>query len=78
MDARTLEAIPATTELGRMIKLNVVTEKVGLGTDTIYRLARVGKFPKPIKVGPFASRWSEVEVDQYLRDRAALRVGAAV
>lgn len=78
MAARTMEAIPATAELGRMIKLNEVTEKVGLGTDTIYRLARAGKFPKQIKVGPFASRWSEVEVDQYLRDRAALRDGAAV
>lgn len=63
---------------GRLLKLEAVTEKVGTGRDTIYRLARAGKFPKPIKVGPFASRWSEVEVDQYLRERAALRDGGSV
>ena len=78
MDARTMETAPATAWPGKLLKLEAVTEKVGTGRDTIYRLARAGKFPKPIKVGPFASRWSEVEVDQYVRDRAALRDGATV
>jgi len=78
MDSKTMAAQPATAWPGKLIKLEAVTEKVGIGRDTIYRLARAGKFPKPIKVGAFASRFSEVEVDQYLRDRAALRDGAAV
>lgn len=77
MDSNMTAAQSVTAWPGRLLKLEAVTEKVGTGRDTIYRLARAGKFPKPIKVGPFASRWSEVEVDQYLRDRAALRDGGA-
>jgi prophage regulatory protein len=57
----------------RMLRLNDVIKKVGLGRDSIYRLARGKGFPKPIKLGERASAWFEDEVDAYLEKRAAER-----
>jgi prophage regulatory protein len=58
-----------------IIRLPAVMGLIGLGRDTIYRLARQGKFPKPIKLGERASGWYEHEVVAWGHDRAALRRG---
>jgi prophage regulatory protein len=46
----------------RLIKLDEVKRRVGLGKTMIYRLIQQGKFPGPYKLSPFASRWSEREI----------------
>lgn len=50
---------------------------IGLGRDTVYRLVREGKFPKPIKLSARASGWYEHEVVAWGQQRAALRGGVA-
>jgi prophage regulatory protein len=57
----------------RILRLPSVKTKTGLGHDTIYRGAREGWFPKPIKLTPRASGWLESEVDAWIEDRAAER-----
>jgi prophage regulatory protein len=61
----------------RILRLPAVEAKTGLGHDSIYRLARIGEFPKPVKISERASGWLEHEVDEYIAKRAALRGTAA-
>ncbi len=57
----------------RILRLPAVRAKVGLGTDSIYRGARQGWFPRPVKLSERASGWFEDEIDAYLAQRAAIR-----
>ena len=64
--------MPAPTKR-RVLRLPQVIEKTGLGRDSIYRGAREGWFPKPIKLSARASGWFEDEIDADLERRAAVR-----
>lgn len=44
------------------IRLSEVKRLTGLSTATIYRLAKVGKFPGQIKIGEQAVAWIKSEV----------------
>jgi prophage regulatory protein len=46
----------------RLLKLDEVKQRVGLGRSMIYRMIQEGRFPVPYKVSAFASRWSEHEI----------------
>ncbi|MBL1320108.1 MAG: AlpA family transcriptional regulator [Methylophaga sp.] len=59
-------------------KLLEVKNTTGLSGSSIYRMAKSGTFPKPIKLGVRSSGWIASEVDQWLDDRiAASRNGEA-
>ena len=60
----------------RVLRLPQVIEKTGLGRDSIYRGAREGWFPKPIKISERASGWFEDETDEFLERRAVARDGS--
>lgn len=57
----------------RVLRLPAIESKSGLKRDSIYRLAREGKFPRPIKLSERASGWFEDEIDAWLEKRAAER-----
>jgi prophage regulatory protein len=46
----------------RLIRIDEVKRRVGLGKTMIYRLIKQKAFPAPYKLSPFASRWSEREI----------------
>jgi len=46
----------------RLIRLDEVKCRVGLGKTMIYRLIQQQRFPAPYKISKFASRWSEREI----------------
>jgi prophage regulatory protein len=46
----------------RLIRIDEVKRRVGLGKTMIYRLIKQRVFPAPYKLSPFASRWSEREI----------------
>lgn len=50
----------------RLVKLDEVKRRVGLGKSMIYRLIQEGKFPAPYKVTPLASRWSDQEIRAWI------------
>jgi len=59
-------------------KLLEVINTTGLSGSSIYRMAKEGTFPKPIKLGERSSGWIGSEVDQWLDKRiAASRNGDA-
>ena len=52
----------------RLLRLDEVTRRVGLGKTMIYRLISERRFPPPYKISPFASRWSEREIVGWIAD----------
>jgi prophage regulatory protein len=57
----------------RVLRLPATMQMVGLGRDAIYRGAREGWFPKPLKISERASGWLESELEQFIASRAAAR-----
>ncbi|MDH0291429.1 AlpA family phage regulatory protein [Pseudomonas sp. GD04087] len=55
-------------QLDRLLKIAEVSNLVGLGKSAIYDMITAGSFPAPIKIG-CASRWSLLEVVQWIEDR---------
>lgn len=54
----------------KMLVMEQVIEKVGLGRSTIYELISQNQFPKPVQIGGGrAKRFIEVEIDQWLLDQ---------
>lgn len=50
----------------RLMRLAEVELRVGLGKTMIYQMIRAGTFPAPYKLSPFASRWSELEIADWI------------
>jgi prophage regulatory protein len=59
---------PADIPQDRLIKLEEVKRRVGLGKSMIYQLIKAGRFPAPYKLSPFTSRWSESEVTRWIAE----------
>ena len=52
----------------RLVKLDEVCRRVGLGKSMIYQMIKEGRFPPPYKISPFASRWSEQELVAWIAE----------
>jgi prophage regulatory protein len=53
----------------QLLRLNEVIELVRLSRDSIYRLAKLGKFPKPVKIGIKVNAWRVSEVQEWIDSR---------
>lgn len=52
----------------RILRAREVAERVSISTSQVYRLAREGKFPAPVKITENRSGWLETEVNQWIED----------
>ena len=52
--------------MDKLLRISEVKERVGLSTSSVYRAMRGSDFPKPLKLGPKAVRWSLEEVEDWL------------
>lgn len=50
----------------KILKAKEVAERVSISTSQVYRLARDGRFPQPVKITENRSGWLETEVDQWI------------
>lgn len=57
----------------RLLRLPQVIELTGYSRDSVYRLAREGKFPRRVELSDRASRWSEREILEWIEARKAER-----
>ncbi len=64
---------PAASSSSRILRPREVFQRVGLCRTVVYKAAREGKFPKPIKLTERATGWLESEVDAWIAARAAER-----
>ena len=53
----------------RLLRLSEVQARCGLSRSSLYRQMRNGSFPKPLKVGLRAIRWSESEITAWMESR---------
>jgi excisionase family DNA binding protein len=50
-----------------LLTVKEVAEMLGLSERTVYRLADVGKMPRPVKIGA-AVRWRKKELDTWIEE----------
>ncbi len=51
------------------IRIKELEAMTGLPKSTIYRMAREGRLPKPVKLAQRASGWRKSEIDQWAATR---------
>jgi len=64
---------PRTTSQIRFVRLREVMARTGLSRSTIYVWVAEGRFPKPVPLGARSVGWIESELEEWLRDRIAVR-----
>ncbi|MCK8787689.1 AlpA family transcriptional regulator [Roseomonas sp. NAR14] len=57
----------------RLLRLEDVTDRVGLGRSTIYRRMGAGTFPRPMQLGGGVVRWRETDIETWLSALTAER-----
>lgn len=61
----------------RMLRIDQVTDRVGVGRTTVYALIRTHGFPQGVRISKARVVWPEDEVDAWLAARiAAARASA--
>jgi prophage regulatory protein len=63
-----LERVPL-----KFIRFTAVRERTGLSRSTIWRLERVGKFPKHHQISANAVAWIEQDVVNWIQSKAGVR-----
>ena len=58
------------TDLDQMLTDKEVASVLKLSRSSVWRLARVGKIPKPVKVGFNAARWKYSELKAFMEAAA--------
>lgn len=53
----------------RIIRLNEVINRTGLGKTSLYKFIKAKTFPQPIALGERAVGWVEAEIDQWITAR---------
>ena len=59
--------------MSKVLKVRQVAEEISVSVPQVYKLASLGKFPKPIKLGERGSGWLRIEVDAWLQSRVEAR-----
>lgn len=59
-------APPAPESAAKILRLPEVIGRTGLRRDSIYRLGREGKFPRPLKISARATGWLSTEIDEFV------------
>jgi prophage regulatory protein len=61
------------TKPKRLLAVQEVVARTGLSKATVYRLERLGRFPRHVKITPTRSAWAEHEIDAYIDSLLAQR-----
>ncbi|MDA8137707.1 MAG: AlpA family transcriptional regulator [Desulfobacteraceae bacterium] len=60
--------------MGRIIRKPEVLHKVGFSDTKLWRMEKAGEFPRRVALGGNSSGWFEMEVDEWMAQRAAERL----
>lgn len=55
----------------RILRIEEVKAKTGLGRSSIYKFIKDGSFPSPIRLGPRAVGFSSEDLDKWIEGRIA-------
>lgn len=56
----------------RLLRLEDVQRKTGMGSTTIYKYMKEEDFPQQIRIGKRMVRWLESEIDAWIQNRAGM------
>lgn len=56
-----------------LIRIRQVMAKTGISKSQVYRLSKLGQFPKPIKLTTQSVAWIEQEVERWIEQRISQR-----
>jgi prophage regulatory protein len=59
----------------RFLRLPEVRQRVSVARSTIWHWVRLGRFPKPLKIGENCTVWVESEVEAWIAERIATAKG---
>jgi prophage regulatory protein len=62
---------------GEVLRLPGVKRKTGLGTTSVYKLMKLGQFPKSISLGGRMVAWRVADIEAWLADPAGYRASDA-
>lgn len=62
-------SLPASSAEHRVLRRTEVEARTGFKRAHIYKLMKVGLFPKPMRLGVRAVGWDSVEIDQWILER---------
>ena len=57
----------------RTMRIRTVAEKTGLAVSSIWRLARQGQFPAPVRLSRGCTAWFEHEIEAWLHEKSLER-----
>lgn len=57
----------------KLLRIDQVSDKIGVSRATIYRLQKGGDFPRSTKVHGKCVAWSEAEIDDWIKSRLMMR-----
>jgi prophage regulatory protein len=59
--------------MAQILKVKEVSKEVNISVPQIYRLAMLGEFPKPLKLGKRSSGWLQSEIEQWIQEKVDAR-----
>lgn len=65
------------TQRPQLLRRNIVLERCGMSTSTLYRLMGQQRFPPPVRIGGRAVAWVESEINEWIEARIKERDNAA-
>ncbi|AZM96584.1 AlpA family transcriptional regulator [Halomonas sp. QX-2] len=65
------------TQRPQLLRRNIVLERCGMSTSTLYRLMDQQRFPPPVRIGGRAVAWVESEINEWIEARIKERDNAA-
>ena len=52
-----------------LLRIDQVAERVQYGRSSIWAMVKAGTFPAPVKLSRRCTRWTNVQVDEWIRQR---------
>lgn len=61
--------------VGQILRVNDVTELLGVDRSTLWRWEKSGHFPRRRRLGPRTVGWPKAEVDEWVKTRPVVTLG---
>ena len=56
--------------MDKLLRMNDLVRELSISRSTLWRWVAVGKFPRPINVGPHTTAWRESDIQGWIESRA--------
>lgn len=53
----------------QLLKLKEVCHKLSVSSSFIYKHMQLGRFPRPVELGPRCVRWRESDLDKWIEEK---------